>query len=81
MGVLIDRFMELDIHDSIKVYEIFSKATIDQLNGPQRVKARSEHSSSKWRLQRSRDRGTIAEIAERLLRSRSSCEYHESGML
>lgn len=25
MGVLIDRFMELDIHDSIKVYEIFCR--------------------------------------------------------
>ncbi|KFK30862.1 hypothetical protein AALP_AA6G035200 [Arabis alpina] len=27
MGVLIDRFMELDIHDSIKVYEIFSRVS------------------------------------------------------
>ncbi|CAN8237739.1 unnamed protein product [Cochlearia groenlandica] len=27
MGVLIDRFMELDIHDSIKVYDIFSRVS------------------------------------------------------
>ncbi|KAL1225122.1 putative clathrin assembly protein [Cardamine amara subsp. amara] len=27
MGVLIDRFMELDIHDSIKVYEIFCRVS------------------------------------------------------
>ncbi|KAF3608327.1 hypothetical protein DY000_02047145 [Brassica cretica] len=42
----------------------------DQVNGPRRVKARSEHSSSKRRLRRSGDRGTIAEIAERLRTSR-----------
>ena len=34
MGVLIDRFMELDIHDSIKVYEIFGKVSkqLDKLD-------------------------------------------------
>ena len=45
----------------------------DQLNGPRRVKAYSEHSSSKRRLRRSGDRGTIAEIAEQL---RTSREQH-----
>ncbi|CAN6829246.1 unnamed protein product [Brassica oleracea] len=38
----------------------------DQLNGPRRVKTHNEHSSSKRRLRRSGERGTIAEIAERL---------------
>ncbi|CAA7049673.1 unnamed protein product [Microthlaspi erraticum] len=34
MGVLIDRFMELDIHDSIKVYDIFSRVSkqLDELD-------------------------------------------------
>ena len=34
MGVLIDRFMELDVHDSIKVYDIFSRVSkqLDELD-------------------------------------------------
>lgn len=34
MEVLIDRFMELDIHDSIKVYEIFCRVSkqLDELD-------------------------------------------------
>ncbi|CAH2071928.1 unnamed protein product [Thlaspi arvense] len=34
MGVLIDRFMELDIHDSIKVYDIFCRVSkqLDELD-------------------------------------------------
>ena len=42
----------------------------NQVNGTRTVKAHSEHSSSKRRLRRSGDRGTIAEIAERLRASR-----------
>ena len=45
----------------------------NQLNGPRRVKTHSEQSSSKRRLRRSRDRGTIAEITEQL---RTSREQH-----
>ncbi|KAH0903214.1 hypothetical protein HID58_042717, partial [Brassica napus] len=37
---------------------------------PQGVKAHSKQSSSRRRLQRSGDRGTVAEIAERLRASR-----------
>ncbi|KAF3534264.1 hypothetical protein DY000_02040043 [Brassica cretica] len=42
----------------------------DQVNEPQGVKAHSKQSSSRRRLQRSGDRGTVAEIAERLRASR-----------
>ncbi|KAH0879245.1 hypothetical protein HID58_066639, partial [Brassica napus] len=37
---------------------------------PRRVKAYSEHSSSRRRLRRSRDRGTVTEIVDRLRVSR-----------
>ncbi|WZZ59987.1 hypothetical protein YC2023_060094 [Brassica napus] len=42
----------------------------DQVNRPRRVKAYSEHSSSRRRLRRSRDRGTVTEIVDRLRVSR-----------
>ena len=53
----------------------------NQLNGPQRVEAHSEHSTSKWRLQRSGDRGTTADIAEQLRTSREEHAIRRSGRI
>ncbi|WZZ87969.1 hypothetical protein YC2023_116548 [Brassica napus] len=53
----------------------------DQLNGPRRFKARSEHSSSKRRPRRSGDRRTIAEITKQLRTSRELPAIKRSGRI